>query len=532
MERAGGERRAPITVENGAGVVVIGDGNRIGPPEPIAVRSAYREQVRRIAPAELVDRKAELAELAAFCSADSDPLYAWWRAEAWAGKTALLSWFALNPPPGVRIVPFFITARLGAQNDVVAYVDVVLEQLAELSGEGLPALLTPATREAHLLRLYASAAAACAARGERLVLLVDGLDEDRGVTTGPDAHSIASLLPHDLRVIVSGRLNPPLPADVPENHPLRDPEAVRFLTPSPRARAIRAEAERELKSLLLSGGLAYELLGLVTAAGGGLTADDLAELTGDVPYRVRDLLRTGLARTFTLRGDACLLAHEELAVRAREMLGDRELDRWRSALGVWAGTWRGRGWPEESPAYLLHEYVPMLRAASEVDRLVGCALDVVRHDRLLARTGADGVALGEVRAAEAVLVAGDDRADLVTVALRLAFHRGELERRSGGVPPVLAAGWVGVGEFDRAVGLARSLGGLPTVKALCAIGGAASGTRRAGAGRGGAPTPSAGGLTPGPPPRTARRGRTAAPPPAPGRSCGGVRCRGSRPRGG
>lgn len=85
-----------------------------------------------------MDRETELAALAAFCTAESGPTYKWWRAEAWAGKTALLSWFALNPPAGVRIVPFFITARLGAQNDAVAYVDVVLEQLAELVGEGLP----------------------------------------------------------------------------------------------------------------------------------------------------------------------------------------------------------------------------------------------------------------------------------------------------------------------------------------------------------------------------------------------------------
>ncbi|MCZ0980935.1 hypothetical protein O1L60_23385 [Streptomyces diastatochromogenes] len=136
-----------------------------------------------------------------------------------------------RPAPGRTDRPFFITARLGAQNDAAAYVDVVLEQLAELAGEGLPALLTAATREAHLLRLYRTAARACAARGERLVLLVDGLDEDRGVTTGPEAHSIAALLPTGLPVVVSGRLNPPLPADVPEDHPLRDPSVVRILAP-------------------------------------------------------------------------------------------------------------------------------------------------------------------------------------------------------------------------------------------------------------------------------------------------------------
>ncbi|WP_395362700.1 hypothetical protein ACHGLA_22265 [Streptomyces sp. YH02] len=467
MERAGGDRS--VTVDNGEGIVVVGSHNRITVGAGEAVRSAYREQVRRMAPPELVGRERELTELAEFCRADSGPAYAYWRAEAWAGKTALMACFALDPPQGVRIVSFFVTARLGAQNDVVAYTDVVLEQLAEIAGEGLPALLTPATREAHLFGLYASAAAACTARGERLVLLVDGLDEDRGVTTGADARSIAGLLPHDLRVIVSGRPNPPLPADVPEEHPLRDPAIVRLLAPSPSARAIRVEAERELKRLLDTGGLPYELLALVTAAGGGLTADDLTELTGAVPYRVKDVLRTGPGRTFARRGEAYLLAHEQLVAGAREMLGERELARWRSVLHTWADGWRERGWPDGTPDFLLRGYVPMLRAEGELERLVDSALDAVRHERLQARTGADAVALGEVRAAEAALVAGGDRADLVTRALRLALHRGELERRSGGVPPVLAAGWAAVGEVDRAVGLARSMGGVPTVEALCAV---------------------------------------------------------------
>ncbi|WP_371635784.1 hypothetical protein OG988_15505 [Streptomyces zaomyceticus] len=451
MAGAGGER--PVTVDNEAGVVVIGDGNQVGFGTGTGVRSAYREQVRRIAPPELVGREEELAELAAFCRTGDG--YRWWRADAWAGKTALMAWFALHPPAGVRVVPFFVTARLGAQNDVVAYVDVVLEQLTELAGEGLPALLTAATREAHLLRLYASAAEACARRGERLVLLVDGLDEDRGVTTGPDARSIVSLLPLDLPVIVSGRLNPPLPADVPEDHPLRNPATVRLLPTSPKARAIRAEAERELKHFIAAGGLPYELLALLTAAGGGLTADDLAELTGAVPYRVRDVLRTGPGRTFAVRGAAYLLAHEELVVGAREMLGQRELDRHRDRLHTWADEWRLRRWPDASPDYLLHGYAPMLRSAGALDRAVEWALDGARHDRLLERTGGDLAALGEIEAAEAALVDAGMPDLLRTV--RLVIAREELVDRSDRIPPTLPWAWAVLGRYGRAEGLARSI---------------------------------------------------------------------------
>ncbi|GGR08163.1 hypothetical protein GCM10010497_07390 [Streptomyces cinereoruber] len=459
-----------IDVDNEAGVVVIGDGNSVVSGTAPAVRSAYREQVRRIAPPELVGREEELAELAEFCRTGTG--YRWWRADAWAGKTALMAWFALAPPEGVRIVPFFVTARLGAQNDVAAYADVVLEQLAELAGEGLPALLTAATREAHLLRLYASAAEACAARGERLVLLVDGLDEDRGVTTGPDAHSIAALLPYgapDLPVVVSGRLHPPLPADVPGDHPLRDPSIVRLLASSPKARAIRAEAERELKHFLTGGGLPYELLGLLTAAGGGLTADDLAELTDEVPYRVRDVLRTGPGRTFALRGDAYLLAHEELVVQAREMLGGRELGRWRGALRDWAEHWRERGWPQGSPAYLLHGWFPMLRAAGDPDAMAACALDAVRHDRLLAATGGDGAALGEITAAGEALLERGDRPGLVVTLLELALRRAALRDRNGRMPAELPVAWAELGEADRGLALARGLEPVRRIPALCGI---------------------------------------------------------------
>ncbi|WP_030318581.1 hypothetical protein [Streptomyces flavochromogenes] len=465
MEQAGGERS--VTVDNETGVVVIGDGNRVGLNAGATVRSAYREQVRRIAPPELVGREAELAELAAFCLTGDG--YRWWRADAWAGKTALMAWFALDPPAGVRIVPFFITARLGSQNDVAAYVDVVLEQLAELAGEGIPAHLTAATKEAHLFRLYGAAARVCAARGERMVLLVDGLDEDRGVTTGPEARSIASLLPVSGPVVVSGRLNPPLPADVRPDHPLRNPEVVRVLPPSPRARAIRAEAERELKHLLAAGGLPYELLGLVTASGGGLTADDLAELTGDVPYRVRDLLRTGPGRTFALRGGGYLLAHEELVVQAREMLGPREQERWRGVLRGWAEDRRARGWPADTPAYLLHGWFTMLRAAGDQDGMVECALDAVRHDRLLAATGGDGAALAEIEAAGEAALARGDRPALLTALLRLALRRAALRDRNGQVPADLPVAWAELGERDRALALARGLAPPNRIRALCAL---------------------------------------------------------------
>ena len=108
------------------------------------------------------------------------PAYAWWRAPAWAGKSALMSWFVLHPPPGVRVISFFVTARYKGQEDRGAFTNAVLEQLAEMLAEPIPPYLTDTTRELHLLRMLTQAANECHREGLRLVLLVDGLDEDRG----------------------------------------------------------------------------------------------------------------------------------------------------------------------------------------------------------------------------------------------------------------------------------------------------------------------------------------------------------------
>jgi hypothetical protein len=65
-------------------------------------RSAYLEQVRRIAPPDppgLLDRDAELAELARFCLDPEGAPYTWWRAGPWAGKSALLSTCHRNQHP-------------------------------------------------------------------------------------------------------------------------------------------------------------------------------------------------------------------------------------------------------------------------------------------------------------------------------------------------------------------------------------------------------------------------------------------------
>lgn len=435
-----------------------------------SVRTRYVAQVRRIAPEELVDRGTELAELARFCtSAETAGRYWWWRAPAWSGKTALMSWFVLHPPEGVRVVSFFVTARFFSQNNRAAFIDNVLDQLLSLLDQDLPSLLTESTREMHLLQLLTEGAEACRDRDEQLVFVVDGLDEDRGVTVGADAHSIAALLPAQLpagmRVIVAGRDNPPIPTDVPNTHPLREPGVVRALEPSPCAEAIRVDMERELKSLMLGTATERDLLGVLAAAGGGLSAEDLAELTTMSTWSIRDHLRTVTGRSFASRerhnqpGGAAeevyQLGHQELQVMAVDMLRPAELEEYRLRLHKWAERYQTQGWPATTPEYLLRDYFDMLNASGDLRRMIDCATDIARHDRLRDLSGGDVLALSEISKAHERIPASHPP-DLVAAA-RLAVHRDYLADRNAEVPVDLPTVWVLLHNPDRGEALARSL---------------------------------------------------------------------------
>jgi tetratricopeptide (TPR) repeat protein len=441
------------------------------PEEKPATRSAYLQQVRRIAPPELVNRETELAELVRFClDADRGP-YAWWQAGAWAGKSALLSTFVLRPEVSerVRIVSFFITARLAAQDTREAFTQVLLEQLADLTGQDLPAVLPEATREAYLLDLLAQAAVACQQAGGRLVLVVDGLDEDRGVTTGPHAHSIAGLLPASppagMRVIVAGRPNPPIPDDVLDWHPLRAPGIIRPLPGSSYGRDVQRLSRQELQRLLHGTPVEQDLLGLLTAARGGLSGADLEELTEAPLWDIEEILHTAAGRTFTRRAgrwalgtapEVYLLGHEELQATASHYLGDQRLAGYHDRLHHWAGAYRARGWPPSTPEYLLSGYFRLLTTLSgDLSRMIACAGDRARHNRMLDLTGGDAAALAEIRTA-LDLIAAEDTPDLVS-ALRLARDRDQLTDRNTNIPASLPAVWATLGQTSRAGALAASI---------------------------------------------------------------------------
>jgi hypothetical protein len=459
-----------------------------------APTSGYLLQVEALAAADFRGREKELAELSSFCTDDSpgeECRYWRWLAPAWAGKSALLAKFVLDPPPGVDVVSFFITSRLARQNDAAAFCEVVQRQLSSLLQEEEP-LTTPYTREEQLLLAMARAARLCAERGRRLVLVVDGLDEDRGVIAGPDCHSIAALLPRVLpqgmRVIVAGRPHPPVPGDVPAGHPLRTTGINHWLQPSPHAQAARWDAEQDLLRLLDGGGLGRELVGLTVAAGGGLSAHDLAELSRSRPRLVELELSAVSGRSFQQRSPhwapaspaVYLLAHEEIQRSAVQLLTDDEVSGYRILLHRWADRYREAGWPATTPEYLLRGYTQMLRELGETQRLVVLARDAARHERLWQVTGADLAGLSEVSASLEQLRWEGGRSDQdvdVSMVVRLAAARDRLHDQMSHLPAELIALWARLGHTARAVSLAKAQGdSFHRVEALRAIAGSLAGS--------------------------------------------------------
>ncbi|MFG2327029.1 hypothetical protein [Streptomyces sp. NPDC048568] len=424
--------------------------------------AAWIEQ--NILSAQLLDRDDELRELTAFCADPDLPgasAYRWWQAPPWAGKSALVSDFALrHQPDGVEVVSCFITDRLG-RNDRQGFLETVMRQLAAVAQQDAGAA---GSRPEDFPDLCRAAAEACQGRGRRLVLIVDGLDEDQGAASG--GLSIAALLPRvppaGMRVVVTGRPSPPVPDDVPPDHPLRAQDIVRTLAPWSHATGISALARRELRRLLDDDEVGVPLLGLLVAARGALTAADLASLVGVRPYRVDRLLRGITGRSFIpgshgqilLSGSQTAthvhaLGHEELRREALIALGD--IAGFERQLHAWADGYRARDWPPDTPSYLLYDYPRMLHSVGDLQRLTTIALDPHRQRALLERASLD-TAFSHIE-----LTAGMVRRqcpdDLVELAA-LAASSAMLAERARALPRGVPLAFARLGHARRAMDLA------------------------------------------------------------------------------
>jgi hypothetical protein len=436
------------------------------------VRSAYLAQVREnIAPDVLIGREKDLAAWAEFC-AGTDP-YAWWQAQAWAGKSALASWFVTHPPAGVDVVSFFITGRLSGQADSDQFLTDMIEQLDAFdpAGQGSPAVV--GARAGVWLDRLAAAAAQAEERGRRLVIVVDGLDEDEaGMTPRRGRPSIVSLLPRrpppGVRIIVTSRLDRDLPSDVPSGHPLR--ACIRHNLPvSPVAQDLEERAKQELQDLLGGDQIAVDVVGYIAGSGGGLTKDDLSALAGLPPYKLDPILGSVSGRSLEMRASTdprypqanpatrvYLFAHETLRVIAEEQLG-ADLARYREKVHEWIGSYAGGGWPDTTPGYAIRGYLRLLAATTDATRLSALARDSRRRAFLLKATASDYASLTEIGIAQS-LIADQNVLDLKALA-ELAAYRLAILIRNQTIPDDLPIMWARLARFDHAEALARTITG-------------------------------------------------------------------------
>jgi hypothetical protein len=433
------------------------------PPPPAATRihAIHDAHVRGFAPDVLLDRDCELTELVRFCAGEQP--YQWWQGPPWAGKTALAAWFVLHPPAGVDVVSFFVTGGLTGQADSAAFDQALQEQLAALSGgRTVPTV----ARDGQRSLLLDAAAASTVKRGRRLLIVIDGLDEDQSSAT-----KIASLLPQRLpegvRLLVTSRPHPDVLADaLPADHPLHH-VAPRRLDPSPHAQDIQFSARQELTARLHQhpgDTMDPDIIGLIAASGGGLTTADLAELTGrrhfDVVARLGTVFGRSL-RTLTTRDSpdddpepAYTFAHETLRVTAEDRLA-ADIPHYRGRIDQWADRYRAKEWPAGTPAYLLQPYARLLAADTDHHRLVSFSTDPARHDLMLQCTYSDMAAFTEITTAQQILLA-DPAPDLAGLTL-LTVERERLGLRNQFLPPTLPAIWVRLGRARRGEALARSM---------------------------------------------------------------------------
>ena len=410
---------------------------------PPTVRKIEVARARRaaeaVSPRVLLGRNTELAVLEEF--AGSDLRWRWIQGDAFAGKTALMAWFTLHPPDRVDVAACFLRRTTG-DNAADYALDVLNRQLAQLAERG--GYLPPQSlseRADDLVDLLNEATRASHERGNKLLVLIDGLDEYDPTATSlglVDWLPGAETLPEPAKLLVASRAGAGV--DLPKGHPLLG--HVRRITVSEAATELHDAAHRELeRALRATGGFASRVISFLAAAGSGLTSRDLRVLlkrrgTDADAYEIEALLSSFLSRSLKREADTdggdtrdlgsastrgYVFAHDTLLTEARALFGD--LATYEDLLDAWADEYAHDNWPVDTPWYLLRPYTRELArrarhpATSDarrgratngaLDRLSALARSPSRHAFLFRATGSDYFALTEIRAAQR-LVADQD----------------------------------------------------------------------------------------------------------------------------
>ncbi|MFE2032825.1 hypothetical protein ACFXBB_06075 [Streptomyces scopuliridis] len=409
------------------------------------------------------------------------PTYLCWQSDAPVGKTALLAdYLQRHPPADVDVLSFFVSSVHGTDTQA-AFSKEIAEQMGEFLGEkpdGAP------VGPRKWRRLFADAAKKSKGNGRRLVLVVDGLDDDVawsglaseggspacgaqrrnvGQSGNPEAESgnkarsrqkpvrgsIAALLPSPphsgMRVIVSLRSSVRFPDDVPNGHPLRQAEHLRTLLRVPGVPPLR-------QPLPDTGALGESVAELLAVSGGGLRIADLAELTGLSEDRLNRVAQGPAGRAIVLDDPVSVtyaLAEPQPAGAVRKSLDKAAVERHTRELLAWSQRWHAAGWPAATPPYPL---AYQLRLLTDGPERAAYVLDVRRLRRLTSTSGAT-VAVAQLDAFEEEI--GDGArglATLVSLCAVRALLREDLREVPDGAPALL----VRLGYVERARGLARS----------------------------------------------------------------------------
>jgi hypothetical protein len=364
-------------------------------------------EIRRWTP-NLEDREDWLARIAEFATGTGDAFdlgsdfsaYLWLVADPWAGKTALLAEAVHRFAAEVDVVAYFLIAR-ESNASRERFLAAVVPQIAWLLDEDVPAAI-----DIDVFRgLWGRAADRAEMLGRPLLLVVDGLDED--LRPGQQRASVASALPtmslgDYARVLVTSRPYPKLPDDV-FRHPLQSISPVP-LTPSVHAVELEDLAKRELDLLLKDNGapstLAYQILGLLTAAAGALSADDLAEMVDNVhAWEVDAFVHEQAARSLRLADSLgetrFTFAHETLRKLCQQHPRVGDAPAYRARLYDWADRWQAKCWPvsdeaaADTPRYLLDSYPASL--SGDLGRLAQLVSDIGWLDAAVVRLGVEPV---------------------------------------------------------------------------------------------------------------------------------------------
>lgn len=413
-------------------------------------------------------RQGERMAMTAFVkdSSSAAPSYLCWHADSPVGKTVLLADYVKRPPDDTDILNFFVSA---------AHRTNTRDEFEKQMAEQIEMFLRPpepcAPRDVRQWkRLFAAAAEKSVQHGRKLVLVVDGLDDDVAWTglvadgEGPATAvgktvrsvargSIAALLPTSpppgMCVIVSFRRCVRFPDDLPTRHPLRLRKHLRALAPVEGALQVR-------QTLPDTTALSSTVVGLLAAAGGGLRTADLAELAGLPADQIDRLVQGPGGRSIVLEDpvfQTYALAEPGLVQAVREALGDDGIARHTRRLLTWSHRWRAAGWPDGTPPYPLAHQLRLLNGAAERAAYV---LDMPRLRRLASTAGPDA-ALAQLDAfEEEILDAPDTEPASLVVLVPLTGARALLRREAREVAPGAPALLVRLGEAERGRSLARS----------------------------------------------------------------------------